>query len=103
MARKVVLVSDVTGKEAEESEFTKLVVRQHPSIEEPKQLDIIKGELDALKGADNLVSIEIGENGEKQEIVVTLAEFRKLVKDEVVQGAAGTRGRRKGFSPSAKG
>lgn len=100
MARKVVLVSDVSGKEADESEFTRCVVRSHPSIKEPKKLDVIKGELDALKSAGNLVSIEIGENGEKVEVVVTLAEFRKLVKDEVVEAAPGTRGRPVGYSPA---
>lgn len=99
MARVVKLVSDISGKEAPETEFTKLVVRTHPAIEEPKQLDILPGELDALKGADNLVVLEVGSNGDKKEIVVTYADFKKLVKDETVTAAPGTRGRRPGWSP----
>jgi len=100
MARKVVLVSDVSGKEADEAEFEKCVVRVHPKSDAPKSLDIIRGELDALNGASDLVVIELGENGNKRELVVTYAEFKKVVKDQVVVDAQGTRGRRKGFSPA---
>lgn len=102
MARVVKLVSDISGQEADESQFTKMVVRSHPAIKEPKQLDVLPAEVEGLKGAKDLVTLEIGNNGEKVEVVVTLADFRKLVKDEVVKSAPGTRGRRKGFSPTAK-
>lgn len=102
MARVVRLVSDISGTEANEDEFTKLVVRSHVATEEPKQLDILKSEAEALKGADNLVQIEVGENGNKRELVMPLADFRKLVKDETVKAAPGTRGRRPGFSPGSK-
>lgn len=99
MARKVVLVSDITGTEADESEFIKVVVRSHPAVSDPKSLDVINGELDKLKGANNLVVLEIGSNGDKTELVVTHADFKKLVPDDIVKNAQGTRGRRKGFSP----
>lgn len=99
MARKTVLISDLTGAEAEESEFISLIVRQHPAIDAPKQLDVLPDEVAKLKSVDNLVVVEI-KNGETKEVVMTLAEFRKLCPDEVVQGAAGTRGRRPGFSPN---
>lgn len=95
MARKVVLVSDISGKEADESEFTKLVVRQHPAVKEPKQLDVLPAEV-KVKEASNLVVFEVGENGDKKTYTVPLDEFRKLVSDDVVKGAAGTRGRRVG-------
>lgn len=99
MARKVVLVSDLTGTEADESEFISLIVRQHPSIDSPKQLDVLPAEVATLKSVKDLVVIEL-KNGESTEVVMTLAEFRKLCPDETVKGAAGTRGRRPGFSPA---
>lgn len=102
MARVVKLVSDISGQEADESQFTKLVVRSHPAITEPKQLDVLPSEVEGLKGAKDLVTLEIGNNGDRVEVVVSLADFRKLVKDEVVKAAPGTRGRRKGFSPTTK-
>lgn len=101
MARKVVLVSDLTGAEADESEFISLVVRQHPAIDSPKQLDVLPTEVEKLKAVDNLVVVEI-KNGDTKEVVMTLAEFRKLCPDETVKNAAGTRGRRPGFSPGSK-
>src|SRR4051794_15179882 len=96
MARVVKLVSDVTGTEANEADFLKCVVRSHPAVSEAKALDILPGELDGLKSADNLVVLEIGNNGEKTEVVVTHADFKKLVADDKIKAAPGTRGRRAG-------
>lgn len=101
MARVVKLVSDITGTEADEKDFVKCVVRSHPAIDEAKALDILPGELDGLKSADNLVVLEVGSNGEKREVVVTYTDFKKLVKDETVVNAPGTRGRRPGWSPKS--
>ena len=95
MARKVVLVSDLTGAEADESEFISLIVRQHPAIESPKQLDVLPKEVNGLKSIKDLVVIEL-KNSETKEIVMTLAEFRKLCPDEVVEAASSTRGRKVG-------
>ena len=102
MARKVVLVSDLTGTEADEKEFISLVVRQHPATDQPKQLDVLPQEVEKLKEVKDLVVVEIKDNGNSREVVMTLAEFRKLCPDETVKKAAGTRGRRPGFSPAAK-
>lgn len=96
LARKIVLVSDLTGVEADESEFISLVVRQHPAIESPKQLDCLPSEVEKLKEVKDLVVVEIKNNGDSREVVMTLAEFRKLASDDVVKNAAGTRGRRLG-------
>jgi hypothetical protein len=101
MARKVVLVSDLTGAEADESEFISLVVRQHPAIDGPKQLDVLPKEIDGLKEVKDLVVVEI-KNGDTREVVMTLSEFRKLCPDDTVKNAAGTRGRRPGYSPGSK-
>lgn len=96
MARKVVLVSDLTGAEADESEFISLIVRQHPAIDSPKQLDVLPSEVAKLKEVKDLVAVEVKNNGESREVVLTLAEFRKLCPDDVVKKAAGTRGRKLG-------
>lgn len=92
------MVSDISGTDADESEFVKLTVRQHPACDEPKSLDVLPKEIEGLKDAGNLVILEVT-NGEKRQIVVSLADFRKLVSDDVVKKAPGTRGRRPGYSP----
>ena len=102
MARKVVLVSDLTGTEAPEDEFISLVVRQHPATDAPKQLDVLPQEVVKLKDVKDLVVVEIKNNGDTREVVMTLAEVRKLCPDETVKKAAGTRGRRPGWSPKDK-
>lgn len=102
MARVVKLVSDVTGTEADEQDFVKVVVREHPVTNESKQLDVIDGELSGLKPLADLVVLEIGDNGSKRELVVSHSDFKKLISDEVVKNAPGTRGRRLGTSPGTK-
>jgi acetolactate synthase regulatory subunit len=96
MARKVVLVSDLTGAEADESEFISLVVRQHPEVDSARSLDVLPSEVEKLKTVDNLVVCEIKDNGNSREVVMTLTEFRKVCSDDVVKKAAGTRGRKLG-------
>lgn len=93
------MVSDITGKEGDESDFVTLTVREHPAISEPKQLDILPEEIANMKDAGNIVVLEI-KNGETKQLVVTLAEFRKIISDEIVEKARGTRGRRPGYSPN---
>jgi hypothetical protein len=101
MARKVVLVSDITGKEADEKEFISLVIRQHPAITSPRQLDVLADEVSKVETASDIVILEIN-NGTKTEAVMSLADFRKIVPDEVVTKASGTRGRKLGTSPGNK-
>jgi hypothetical protein len=92
------MISDLTGKEADASEFVKLVVRQHPAVREPKRLDVLPGEIVGLEDAGDLVVIEIVD-GQKRQVAVTLSSFRKICSDEIVRRAPGTRGRRPGFRP----
>lgn len=92
------MVSDITGAEGNEADFVVLTVREHPSITEPKALDVLPDEIAALKDAGDIVVLEIA-NGEKRQLVVKLADFRKLISDDLVKQARGTRGRRPGFSP----
>lgn len=95
------MVSDITGAEANEEAFVVLTVREHPAITEPKALDVLPAEIESLKDAGDIVVLEVS-NGEKKQLVVKLADFRKLVSDELVVKARGTRGRRPGFSPGPK-
>lgn len=97
-------VSDLSGKEAPESEFVTLVVREHPQLESAVQLDVLPDEIANLKSAGEIVVLEV-KNGETKNLVVTLAEFNKLHKDipAIIAKAPGLRGRRPGFSPGSKG
>jgi hypothetical protein len=101
MAFRSVRVSDISGAEGKDDEFVTVIVRQHPGLEEPVQFDALPKEISGLKGAGDLVQLEI-RNGETRNLVVTLAEFNKLAPNiaEVLANADGLRGRRKGFRPN---
>lgn len=103
MAYRSVRVSDLSGKEGRDEDFVTVVVRRHPALDEPVQFDALPDELKGLKGAGNLVVVEI-KNGETQQLVVTLDDFNKLSPkiNDVLKNADGLRGRRKGFRPSAQ-
>lgn len=89
------MVSDISGTEANESEFVKLTVRSHPAASEAKVLDVLPSEIEGLKDAGDLVVLQV-DNGERKQVVVKLADFRKLVSDEIVANAPSNRGRRPG-------
>jgi hypothetical protein len=93
-------VSDLTGVEAADSEFIELIVRQAPGLTEPIKLDVLPSEIAGLKGAGELVVIDV-KNGETKQLIVTVAEWKKLAPniDEVIANASGVRGRRKGYRP----
>ena len=93
-------VSDISGTEAAEDQFIELVIREHPTTDRPKKLDVLPDEIKGLKSAGEIVVIEVGANGDKKQLVVSLADFRKLVSDEVVKNAQGTRGGRSGWRPN---
>lgn len=109
-ARKVVnkmalvsrMVSDLSGNEIAEGQAVELVVKQHPAIDSPKSLDVNADEVKGLKDASNVVIVVVKNNGDTREVAMTHAEFKKLVSDDVVKNARGTRGRRPGWSPKSK-
>lgn len=98
MAVRSIMVSDLTGAEGSESDFTTLTVRSHPSLSdgEVKALDVLPSEVANLAEAKNLVIIELGSNGDRRQVVVTLDQFRKVCPDDVVKKARSNRGRRPG-------
>ena len=101
MAFRSVRVSDISGAEGKDEDFVTVVVRQHPNLDEAVQFDALPKEISGLKGAGDLVQLEI-RNGDTRNLVVTLAEFNKLAPNiaEVLANADGLRGRRKGFRPN---
>ena len=95
------MASDISGKEGEEQEFVTLVVREHPSTNEPRALDVLPDEIAGLKAASDLVTCEVRkQDGTVTQLVAPLAEFRKVVKDETVAKGRQLKGRRPGWSPS---
>lgn len=95
-------ISDLTGTEADDEKFVELVVRSAPGLTQPVKLDVLPDEIKGLKGAGELVILEVGNNGEKAQLIVTLAEWKKLSPkiDEIVANAPGLKGRRPGWKPS---
>jgi hypothetical protein len=104
MAYRSVRVSDLTGKEDSDDKFVSLIVRRHPNLKEPVQLDVLPEEISSLKSAGDLVVLEV-KNGETTQVVVTLNEFKKLAPDidAILAKADSLRGRRKGFRPNQSG
>lgn len=101
MALKQVTVSDISGNEVENGDAIEVTVRNHPTFDD-KRIDAIKGELDALKTVDNLVTLEVKDGtGKVTEVFCTAGELAKIIPDKILEAAAGTRGRRPGWSPRA--
>lgn len=101
MAFKSIRVSDLTGAEGEDSAFITVVVREHPGLDEPVQIDALPEELKSLKGIKDLVVLELKQGESTHQLVTTREEFNKLSPNmqEVLDNADGLRGRRRGFRP----
>lgn len=104
MAYKSVRISDISGVEGNDEDFVLLVVREHPGLEEPVQIDVLPEEIKGLKSAGNLVVLEVRNGDETTQVVVTLNEFNKLSPnmDDILANADGLRGRRRGYRPTKK-
>ncbi len=97
-------VSDISGTEAPEEQFASLIVRQHPKVQDAKRLDALPAELDNLKEVGDLVIVEVRmPDTSTRELYVRYADFAKVVSDEVVNAAPGTRGRQPGYRPNGNG
>ncbi len=96
--------SDISGTEAPEQDFATLIVRQHPKAGEAKKLDVLPVEIEQLKPLGDLVVIEVRmPDTTTRELYVRYQDFAKLVSDEVVNAAPGTRGRQPGYRPNGNG
>ena len=59
MAVKVVHVSDISGKEADEQSLGRLVVHEHPEYADlPVTLEVLPDEIESLQGASRFVTVE---------------------------------------------
>lgn len=84
MATKVVHVSDLSGREAEdESQLGRLVVLEHPEVSESVTLEVFQDEVDDLQSAERLVRLEYYSPGERkaQQLTVPVDQFNALAKD----------------------
>jgi hypothetical protein len=80
VAVKQVRVSDLSGRQATEEQFAKLVVHQHPQYQGPITLDVLPEELGELPDSDQYVSIEVVQPGERsgQRALLSVERFNQL-------------------------
>ena len=80
MAVKQVRVSDLSGRQAGEEQFAKLIVHEHPQYQGPITLDVLSEELGELPDSDQYVSIEVIQPGERsgQRALLSVDRFNKL-------------------------
>jgi hypothetical protein len=80
VAVKQVRVSDLSGRQATEEQFAKLVVHEHPQYQGPITLDVLPEELGELPDSDQYVSIEVIQPGERsgQRAVLAVEQFNQL-------------------------
>ncbi len=80
MAVKQVRVSDLSGRQATEEQFAKLIVHEHPQFQGPITLDVLPEELGELPESEQYVSIEVIQPGERsgQRALLSVDRFNKL-------------------------
>ena len=80
MAVKHVRVSDLSGRQAAEDEFAKLIVHEHPQHQGPITLDVLPEEIGELPDSDQYVSIEVVQPGERsgQRALLSVDRFDRL-------------------------
>jgi hypothetical protein len=80
VAVKQVRVSDLSGKQAEEDDFGRLVVHEHPQYQGPITVDILPDEIGELPESDQYVSIEVIQPGDQrgQRALLSMDRFNEL-------------------------
>jgi hypothetical protein len=80
VAVKQVRVSDLSGRQADEDQFAKLVVHEHPQYQGPITLDVLPDEIGELPDSEQYVSIEVIQPGERsgQRALLSVDSFNKL-------------------------
>ena len=80
MAVKQVRVSDLSGQQAGEEQFAKLIVHEHPQYQGPITLDVLPEEIGELPESEQYVSIEVVQPGERsgQRALLSVDRFNKL-------------------------
>lgn len=99
MGFRTIRTSDISGKAIHDDKVVTVVIRS-----EGKKFDCVIEELAELKRLTNVVEMELQHaNGEEEDIIVTKADFDKLVTPEVLERADNIRGRRTGYKPKTNG
>ena len=80
MAVKQVRVSDLSGQQAGEEEFAKLIVHEHPQYQGPITLDVLPEEIGELPESEKYVSIEVIQPQERsgQRALLSVERFNQL-------------------------
>jgi hypothetical protein len=80
VAVKQIRVSDLSGQQADEEQFAKLIVHEHPQYQGPITLDVLPEEIGELPESDQYVSIEVIQPGERsgQRALLSVDRFNKL-------------------------
>jgi hypothetical protein len=63
VAVKQVRVSDLSGRQADEEQFGKLIVHEHPQYQGPITLDVLPEEIGEVPEGEQYVSIEVIQPG----------------------------------------
>lgn len=90
MAVKVVHVSDISGKEADEQSLGKLVIHEHPEYSDlPVTLEVLPEEVEGLEGASRYVTVEWFQPGARKgkRMTVSLEDFNLLAGPGVMENA----------------
>jgi len=80
VAVKQVRVSDLSGQQAGEDQFAKLIVHEHPQYQGPIALDVLPDEIGELPESEQYVSIEVIQPGDRsgQRALLSVDRFNKL-------------------------
>src|SRR5215216_1068592 len=80
VAVKQIRVSDLSGQQAGEEQFAKLIVHEHPQYQGPITLDVLPEEIGELPESEQYVSIEVIQPGERsgQRALLSVDRFNKL-------------------------
>lgn len=80
MAVKQVRVSDLSGQQAGEDQFAKLIVHEHPQYQGPITLDVLPEEIGELPHSEQYVSVEVIQPGERsgQRALLSVDRFNQL-------------------------
>jgi hypothetical protein len=83
VAVKQVRVSDLSGKQADDDQFAKMVIHEHPQYQGPISLDVLPDEIGELPESESYVSIEVIQPGDRsgQKALISVDRFNKLAPD----------------------
>lgn len=82
MGIRIIHVSDLSEKPAEEKDLGKLIIHEHPSYTTPITLEVLPEEIGELPEGETFVRVEYVPPGESsgQHVVLTIDQFNKLAR-----------------------